>query len=98
MAFPKRRESEKAAARWPGDLIENQRKEWVPTTDKHKALHQAAALNGAEGGGASVLSVPERHARTAVFLRKGWGWGDTNQCWCQKRRQSREHLFKECTT
>ena len=75
MAFPKRRESEKAVARWPGDLIENQRKEWVPTTDKHKALHQAAALNGAEGGGTSVLSVPERHARTAVFLRKGWGWG-----------------------
>ena len=29
--------------------------------------------------------------------RSGWGWTETDQCWrCEKGRQSREHLFREC--
>lgn len=33
----------------------------------------------------------------APFLRSRWGRTDSDICWwCEKRRQSREHLFKEC--
>ena len=35
----------------------------------------------------------------APFLKEKWGWIDTDQCWwCRRGRQSRNHLFKECTT
>ena len=35
----------------------------------------------------------------APFLRDKWGWTDTDRCWwCEKGRQSRDHLFKECGT
>ena len=38
------------------------------------------------------------HAMTAPVLKEGWGWTETDQCWrCEKGRQSREHLFRECT-
>ena len=38
------------------------------------------------------------HAMTAPFLRDRWGQVDLDRCWwCDKGRQSREHLFKECT-
>ena len=31
------------------------------------------------------------------FLKERWGWTDSDRCWwCEKGRQSREHLFKEC--
>ena len=39
------------------------------------------------------------HAMTAPFLKDKWRWTDSDQCWwCGRGRQSREHLFKECTT
>ena len=39
------------------------------------------------------------HAMIAPFLKEKWGWIDTDQCWwCRGGRQSRDHLFKECTT
>ena len=32
------------------------------------------------------------------FLKERLGWTDSDRCWwCEKGRQSREHLFKECT-
>ena len=35
----------------------------------------------------------------APFLKDWWGWIDTDSCWwCEKGRQSRDHLFKECKT
>ena len=37
------------------------------------------------------------HAMTAPFLKDRWGWMDSDRClWCEKGRQSRELLFKEC--
>ena len=37
------------------------------------------------------------HAMIAPFLRDRWGWTDTDRCWwCERGRQSRDHLFKEC--
>ena len=37
------------------------------------------------------------HAMIAPFLKDRWGWTDTDVCWwCNRVRQSREHLFKEC--
>ena len=39
------------------------------------------------------------HAVIAPFLKERCGWTDSDRCWwCEKGRQSREHLFKECTT
>ena len=41
---------------------------------------------------------PAEHAIVAPFLKEKWGWTDTDICWwCNRGRQSREHLFKECT-
>ena len=38
------------------------------------------------------------HAMIAPFLKERWGFVNTDACWwCDKGRQSREHLFKECT-
>ena len=37
-------------------------------------------------------------ALIAPFLRDRWGWIETDRCWwCEGGRQSREHLFKECS-
>ena len=37
------------------------------------------------------------HAMIAPFLKNRWGWIDSDECWwCEKGRQSRDHLFKEC--
>ena len=39
------------------------------------------------------------HAMIAPFPKERWGWIDTDQCWwCNRGRQSRVHLFKECST
>ena len=35
----------------------------------------------------------------APFLKERWGWTDTDICWwCNRGRQSSEHLFKECSS
>ena len=34
----------------------------------------------------------------APFLKETFGWVDSDLCWwCTKSRQTREHLFKECS-
>ena len=39
------------------------------------------------------------HAMTAPFLRDKLKWTDSDICWwCSEGRQTREHLFKECST
>ena len=38
------------------------------------------------------------HAMIAPFLKEKWGWTDSDRCWwCYGGRQSRDHLFKECS-
>ena len=38
------------------------------------------------------------HTMIVPFLKERWGWTDSDRCrWCEKGKQSREHLFKECT-
>ena len=38
------------------------------------------------------------HTMVAPFLGEKWGWTDTDICWwCGRGRQSRGHLFIECT-
>ena len=35
----------------------------------------------------------------APFLQEKFGWIESDLCWwCTKNRQTREHLFKECST
>ena len=39
------------------------------------------------------------HAMTAPFLKEKFKWTDSDLCWwCTRSRQTREHLFKECST
>ena len=39
------------------------------------------------------------HAMIAPFLKEKFKWIDSDICWwCTKNRQTREHLFKECST
>ena len=39
------------------------------------------------------------HAMIAPFLKEKFGWIESDICWwCTKSRQTREHLFKECST
>ena len=34
----------------------------------------------------------------APFLKERWGWTASDRCWwCNEGRQSRDHLFKECS-
>ena len=36
---------------------------------------------------------------TAPFLKEKFGWIESDTCWwCTKSRQTREHLFKECSS
>ena len=62
----------------------------------------------ARGDGVTIRWVPAHTARffqllsgyamIATFLKERWGLIDREEyCWCSKGRQSREHLFKECT-
>ena len=38
------------------------------------------------------------HAMTAPFLKEKFKWTDSHICWwCSRGRQTREHLFKECS-
>ena len=47
---------------------------------------------------ARVFQLLNRHAMIAPFVKEKWGWTDRDTCrWYDKGRQSREHLFKECT-
>ena len=56
------------------------------------------ALRGAKKSLASLFfQLASGHAMIAPFLKKKFGWVDSDQCWwCSCGRQSREHLFKEC--
>ena len=39
------------------------------------------------------------HAMIAPFLKEKFKWVESDICWwCTKSRQTREHLFKECST
>ena len=39
------------------------------------------------------------HAMIAPFLKEKFGWLESDMCWwCGRGRQTREHLFKECST
>ena len=46
----------------------------------------------------SVVQLLSGHALIAPFLKEKWRWTDSDRCWWRETgRQSREHLFKECT-
>ena len=46
-----------------------------------------------------VFKLLSGDAMIAPFLKEKWGWADSGRCWwCEKGGQSREHIFKECTT
>ena len=34
----------------------------------------------------------------APFVKEKFGWLESDLCWCDMARQTREHLFKECIT
>lgn len=47
---------------------------------------------------ARFFQLVSGHAMIAPFLKEKFRWINSDSCWCDGGRQSREHLFKECKT
>ena len=49
--------------------------------------------------GSRFSQLASGHAMIAPFIKEKFGWIDSDLCWwCGTARQTREHLFKGCTT
>ena len=79
----KRRGGGRGAFETPGRAAVPRIRPLLRTTRKRVASRYYQLLSG--------------HAMIAPFLKEKWGWTDTDSCWwCEKGRQSRDHLFKDC--
>ena len=110
LAFLKRRTTEKMTREWREDTITRMRgKSGGEKNDKGRGAFCGPGglarprirgpLRGVEKRVASVFfQLLSGHAMIAPFLKEKWGWIDSDRCWwCNGGRQSRDHLFKECT-
>ena len=100
LACLKRRATEQATQTWRDDTIKRAagRRPFVLPTTGSKLTIRPALRWALKSVAARFFQLPSGHSLIAPFLRDRWGWTDTDRCWwCSKGRQSREHLFKECT-
>ena len=101
LAFLRRRVTERATRAWRKDIEErnsDRRAFRLPTARLRPGIRPQ--LRGAPKTVATrFFQLLGGHAMIAPFLKERWGWVNTDECWwCDKGRQSREHLFKECRT
>ena len=55
-------------------------------------------MSGHEAGGSKILPAAEWPCNDSPFLEGEVGMDDSDVCWwCDRGRQRRENLFKECT-
>ena len=99
LSFLRRRSTERATQAWRKDIEERnggRRTFHLPTARSRPGiLPQLRRVS--KGLAARFFQLLSGHAMTAPFLKNRWGWTDSDTCWwCNDRRQSREHLFKEC--
>ena len=69
-----------------------------PYYDGFATRHTPPLRGAPKSIAARFFQLSSGHAMIAPFLKERWGWTDTDICWCNSGRQSREHLFKECKT
>lgn len=67
------------------------------TREGRQTRCQKAAPDSAEEGSGPLSPATRRPCHDVNFPREKWGSTDSDVCWwCERGRQSREHLFKEC--
>lgn len=100
LAFLRRRATKRATRLWKEDIDRRnagRRTFRPPTYGDIPPRHQAPVEKGHQEVAARFFQLLSGHSMTAPFLRDRWGWVDSDRCWwCEKSRQSRDHLFKEC--
>lgn len=99
-AFLKHRTTERATRRWQQDLEKRntgRRTFRLPTPVSRPGATQQ--LRGVPKRIASrYFLLKSDYAVTTLFHMDRWKWTNSNACWWyEKGRQSRQHLFKECT-
>ena len=102
MAFIKGRARKEANKEW-AEMVRTKNRERGYVTIK-RAVGQIPkipeALRKAPKHLASrFFQLASGHAMTAPFLKDKFRWTNSDICWwCSRGRQTREHLFKECST
>ena len=97
---------DKGVGRGHGDQDEEGRKEgwqeqgsFLRTGRTGEAKDQGTTEKGGKEGGFLVLPVAKRPRNDRALPQGEVGGIDSDRCWwCNRGRQSRDHLFKECTT
>lgn len=98
LAFLRRRAAERSTRAWKEDIeVRNAgcRAFRLPTATPgiRPQLRRAPKRVAAR-----FFQLLSGHAIIAPFLKDRWGRTDSDRCrWCEKGRQSREHLFKDCS-
>ena len=101
MTFIKGRARKEANKEW-AEMVRTKNRERGYVTIRRKEGHIPRipeALRKAPKHLASrFFQLASGHAMAAPFLRDKFKWTDSDICWwCSKGRQTREHLFKECS-
>ena len=101
MAYVKGRARKEANKEWVEILKElNRKRGYVTMRRKEDSVPRILeALRRAPKALASrFFQLASGHAMTAPFLKEKFKWTDSDICWwCSRGRQTREHLFKECS-
>ena len=99
LAFLRRRATERATQAWRRDIEERnsgRRSFRLPTARSRPGI-RPLLRRARKGVAARFFQLLSGHAMIAPFLKERWGWTESDVCWwCNKGRQSREHLFKDC--
>ena len=100
LAHLKRTASEQCTQAWRKEIsVRNAGKRVfrIPTANAKPSI-RPALRKVTKGVASRFFQLLSGHSMSAPFLKDRWGWSDTDECWwCNKNRQSREYLFKECT-
>ena len=90
----------KATVKWRSEVVERckGRKAFhIPGGDRAPGIPEELRRAPKEVASRS-FQLASGHAMIAPFLKDKFGWLDSDMCWwCGGGRQSREHLFKECS-
>ena len=100
LVFLRRRATERATQAWREDIETRSsgRRTFRLSTARSRPGIRPQLRRVAQGVAARFFQLLRGHAMVTPFLKERWGWTDSDQCWwCERGRQSKEHLFKECT-
>ena len=102
LAYQKRRITEEVTKSWLEDTRKRRSEERSRGAYKEpgngaKPRIRRELRKARKGVASRFFQLLSGHAMIAPFLKEKWKWIDSDICWwCEKKRQSRDHLFKEC--